>query len=167
MGRNRSPSYRCHPRQSEDDPVGRCGGPATRARRGGVRAGRPGLAESRGVLGTDRAPGSWNRPVRLGRVLRALPCVQQPGPPLPATPGGDAEEESSFDFIFTQVVYQLEFQNQLWDVVDGRLRLVLGAIGIILVALLQGLTRGLEPPRQPLAITTGAAAILAVALFLV
>ena len=104
--------------------------------------------------------------MRLDWLLRVLLDRRQPAAPRPP-PAGEAEEESSFDFIFTQVVHQLEFQNQLWDVVDGRLRLVLGVIGIILAALLQGLTRGLEPPHQPLAFTTGAAAILAVLLFLV
>src|SRR5256885_2245695 len=100
----------------------------------------------------------------MARLVRAVIC-----PAVSAHPPGDRppldeefEDESSFDFIFDQVVGQLQFQNQLWDIVDGRLRLILGVIGIILAALLQGITRGLEPPRQPLSLITGASAIVAV-----
>jgi hypothetical protein len=102
-------------------------------------------------------------PVWLTTLQRAL---FPPGRPM-LLELTEIEDESSFDFIFDQVVEQLRIQDRLWDAVDGRLRLILGVIGIILAAMLQGLTRGLEPPHQPLAFITGASAGLAVGLFLV
>ncbi len=42
----------------------------------------------------------------------------------------------SLDYIHDQVVAQIEHQWEVWDAVDGRLRLILGFIGIVFAAAL-------------------------------
>jgi hypothetical protein len=58
--------------------------------------------------------------------------------PAQAEPSGiDPESRDSWrslDYVHDQVVDQLEAQSDRWDVVDGRLRLILGVIGIVFAA---------------------------------
>lgn len=74
----------------------------------------------------------------------------------------------SLEYVHEQVLAQLAAQSDTWDVVDGRLRLILGFIGIVFAAAV-GLQRGpspavaqgvaIEPPLLPFwvgALTIGA-----------
>jgi hypothetical protein len=67
----------------------------------------------------------------------------------------------SLDYVHERVLAQLDAQSDLWDVVDARLRLILGVIGIVFAAAL-GLQRG--PALIPF--WAGALAVAAVILFL-
>jgi len=46
----------------------------------------------------------------------------------------DPDNWLSLDYIHDQVQEQLKAQSDLWDAVDGRLRLILGVIGIVFAA---------------------------------
>ena len=48
----------------------------------------------------------------------------------------DGQSTPSLDFVFGEVSKQLDLQWQVWESVDGRLRLTLGFIGAIFVATL-------------------------------
>jgi hypothetical protein len=74
----------------------------------------------------------------------------------------DPEDWLSLDYISERALAKLEAQSDLWDTVDGRLRLILGVIGIVFAAAL-GLQRGstLIPGWA------GALAIISIACFLV
>ncbi|MBI2755565.1 MAG: hypothetical protein HYX52_02545 [Chloroflexi bacterium] len=78
------------------------------------------------------------------------------------------------DYIHDQVVAQMEEQSKLWENADGRLRLILGVIGIVFAAVLGLLPRGTitvmtaagpitEPQYVPF--WTGSAAIAAIGCF--
>jgi hypothetical protein len=53
----------------------------------------------------------------------------------------DPESWRSLDFIHEQVTAQIKQQWDIWNVVDGRLRLILGVVGIVFAAVL-GFQRG-------------------------
>jgi hypothetical protein len=79
----------------------------------------------------------------------------------------------SLDLILDQVAAQLDAQADAWDDVDGRLRLILGFIGIIF-AVVAGFLRASspgsatvgQPPAGQLAFAVGAPAIAAVGVYL-
>lgn len=68
----------------------------------------------------------------------------------------------SLDFVHERVLAQLDAQSDLWDVVDTRLRLVLGVIGIVFAA-----TLALQRGTTPIPFWAGVLAIAAIILFLV
>src|SRR5437870_9429394 len=57
----------------------------------------------------------------------------------------DAEDPANWvglDYVHDRVLAQLKHQSQLWEAADGRLRLVLGIIGIVFAVTLGLLPRG-------------------------
>jgi len=57
----------------------------------------------------------------------------------------DAEDPANWiglEYVHDRVLAQLEHQSQLWEAADGRLRLVLGIIGIVFAVTLGLLPRG-------------------------
>jgi hypothetical protein len=50
----------------------------------------------------------------------------------------------SLDYVHDRVIAQLEAQSNTWDIIDGRLRFILGVVGIVFAAVL-GLQRGASP----------------------
>jgi hypothetical protein len=92
--------------------------------------------------------------------------LEVPAPPAPAQPPAPPDPEDpaswqSLDYIEAQVTSQLKQQHDIWDSVDGRLRLVLGVVGIVFAAAL-GFQRGQNPLTTPVGVLT----MLAVAGFL-
>jgi len=57
----------------------------------------------------------------------------EPGSAVPFDPN-DPENWIGLDFIFEQTVAQLDAQERRWQDMDGRLRLVLGLIGVVFAA---------------------------------
>src|SRR5215212_8047990 len=72
----------------------------------------------------------------------------------------------SLDYVHDQVQAQLEEQSELWDTVDGRLRLILGVISIVFAAAAAFQRASPAAGGAPLPFWVGAAAIGAVSLFL-
>lgn len=77
----------------------------------------------------------------------------------------------SLDYVHEQVLAQLQAQSDLWDAVDGRLRLILGFIGIVFAAAI-GLQRAVPVATGPsgpvlLPFWVGAAAAVAVMVYLI
>jgi hypothetical protein len=99
---------------------------------------------------------------RLARrfgLARSLPRLDV-RPQEPFDPE-DPDNWLSLDYVRDRVIAQLEAQSELWDVVDGRLRLILGVIGIVFAAAL-ALQRG----ATFIPFAASVFAILAVLLFL-
>lgn len=100
----------------------------------------------------------------LDRLLRHLRIVSPPAT-TPSDEPFDPEDPHnwlSLDYVHERALAQLDAQSELWDVVDARLRLILGVIGIVFAAAL-GLQRG----AAPIPFWAGTLAILAILLFLV
>ena len=73
----------------------------------------------------------------------------------------DPDNWLGLDYVHDQTLEKLTAQYEAWNVVDGRLRLVLGVIGIIFAAAL-----GLQRSTAPIPFWVGVLAILAMVLFL-
>jgi hypothetical protein len=89
-------------------------------------------------------------------VLLAAP--EAPSPEEPFDPD-EPKNWQSLDYIEEIVQKQIEQQNDIWDVVDGRLRLILGVIGIVFAAVL-GFQRGPAQLEFPVALLVVVAVIL-------
>jgi hypothetical protein len=74
----------------------------------------------------------------------------------------DPESWLSLDYIHDQVAEKLKQQYEALNVIDGRLRLILGVIGIIFAAAL-----GLQRSPAPIPFWVGVLAIAAMTMFLV
>jgi hypothetical protein len=78
----------------------------------------------------------------VSQVLAQIPVAAPP--PVPAH-SRDPEDPSSWvgiDFILERLDTQLTTQAKLWEEADGRLRTILGVIGIVFAATLGLLPRG-------------------------
>jgi len=74
----------------------------------------------------------------------------------------DPDNWLSLEYVHDQVLENLKTQYEMWNVTDGRLRLVLGVIGIIFAAAL-----GLQRSTSPIPFWVGVLAIGAMTLFLI
>jgi hypothetical protein len=120
----------------------------------------------------------------MSRVLRSLlKCLCQslaasdehdheadphPVPGAPLDPN-DPAAWLSLDYIHNEVRAQLEAQAQLWEVVDGRLRLILGVITVVFAvggALFQRTSWQAPSGGAPFPFIVGACAVIAIILFL-
>jgi hypothetical protein len=77
---------------------------------------------------------------RLGSPVQAPEPVAAPIPEKPFDPL-DPDNWVSLDYIEEVIQDRMERQSDAWDLVDGRLRLILGVVGIIFAAVL-GFQRG-------------------------
>jgi hypothetical protein len=112
----------------------------------------------------------------MSSILRQIFARRTRAPSLEAE---DPEQPSSWhalDYVHDRVAGQLQEQSRLWEETDGRLRLILGIIGIILAATLGLLPRGTTTvttanglAQAPLLLPfgVGAAAVLALGLYAV
>jgi hypothetical protein len=86
----------------------------------------------------------------VSQILAQIPAVV---PPAPAN-SGDPEDPRSWvglHFILERLDTQLATQAKLWEEADGRLRTILGVIGIVFAATLGLLPRGAGSPSDGLA----------------
>jgi hypothetical protein len=82
-------------------------------------------------------------PEELERLATPIPTAEPPpleGPEKPFDPL-DPDNWVSLDYIEEVLQDRMERQSDAWDLVDGRLRLILGVVGIIFAAVL-GFQRG-------------------------
>ncbi len=89
--------------------------------------------------------------------------------PLPSTlDPSDPRAWLSLDYVHDQVQAQIQHQSRVWDVVDARLRLILGVIGIAFAAALglRGFTVGAGGPPLFVPFWVGLAASSAVGVYL-
>jgi hypothetical protein len=97
---------------------------------------------------------------RLAAPAEALTLTLEPPSDAEFDPT-DPDNWKSLDYIEGVVQNKIDKQNDLWDVIDGRLRLILGVIGIVFAAVL-GFQRG---PSQ-LDFLVAFMAVISVLLFL-
>lgn len=100
--------------------------------------------------------------------MKEPPVEDSQGDPE-AAESDDAEDPGnwlSLDYVHDQVQSQLEAQSELWDVVDGRLRLILGVIGIVFAASATFQRGASQAGAALIPFGIGLAVIVAVALFL-
>jgi len=73
----------------------------------------------------------------------------------------DADNWRSLDYIHDQIAEQLKQQYDLWDIIDGRLRLILGVISVIFAV-----SVGFQRSQSQLALPVGLLAIVAILIYL-
>jgi hypothetical protein len=96
---------------------------------------------------TDRLAANFVTALIRGVRVRLLPQRLPPVPPV-----ADIEDPATWiglDFVFDEVRAQLDQQQKLWDEADGRLRLILGLIGIVFAVTLGLLPRGTTTVTAP------------------
>ena len=83
----------------------------------------------------------------------------------------DPETWYGLDYVHDRIAAQLQQQSRLWEEADGRLRLILGVIGVIFAATLGLLPRGTitvstpgGPVQEPLLLPTGVGALAVAAI---
>ena len=77
----------------------------------------------------------------------------------------DPDSWRSLDYVHERALAQLEAQDDLWDVVDSRLRMILGVISIVFAAAAAFQRVATDAARLP--VFVGGPVIVAIALFLV
>lgn len=103
--------------------------------------------------------GTWLR----SRLLEMVDALDQTHDTDDDEPDPDDPDSwLGLDYVHDQTLEKLKAQYETWNLVDGRLRLVLGVIGIIFAAALR-----LQRATAPIPFLVGVIAILAMALFLV
>jgi hypothetical protein len=104
---------------------------------------------------------------RLGARFSKMPHAD-PTPLTSILDPSDPRAWLSLDYVHDQVQAQIQHQSRVWDVVDARLRLILGVIGIAFAAALglRGFTVGSGGPPQLVPFWVGLAAGTAVGVYL-
>jgi hypothetical protein len=80
----------------------------------------------------------------------------EPEPPVYEDESEDPANWLSLDYVHEQLTAQIKQQWDIWDTMDGRLRLILGVIGIVFAAAL-AFQRGQAPPNNAVSILTAIA----------
>src|SRR5262245_45539998 len=83
----------------------------------------------------------WLLTFRRWLAERIAPPEEEVSPDEDYDPLEDPDNWKSLDFIHDQTTAQLKQQWDIWNVVDGRLRLILALVGIVFAAVL-GFQRG-------------------------